>query len=66
MSDGEIDHDCTWEPVCPRCGHAHQDAFEWSDTGTRNCHKCRKPFKWEREVEVSYSTEAVNEIGTAK
>jgi hypothetical protein len=66
MSAREIDHDCTGEPVCPHCGHAHQDAFEWSDEGTRNCHKCRKPFKWEREVEVTYSTEAVLVEGNAE
>jgi hypothetical protein len=56
-----IDHEYTDAPVCPHCGVAHEDAFEWgggrADEGTRNCWKCKKPFKWERDISVTYSTE---------
>lgn len=53
--------DCMYEdePVCPHCGKRHQDAFEWRDSGRRDCDRCGKPFTWERNVEVTYSTEKV-------
>lgn len=52
----ELDTIGTDEPICPHCGYVHQDAFEWSDEGIRNCRKCRKPFAYERNVEVTYDT----------
>jgi transposase-like protein len=56
----EIDHTLTNEPVCPWCGHAHQDAFEWgvrSDEGNHICDKCHRRFHWERDISVTYDTE---------
>jgi hypothetical protein len=57
----EIDHEFTDAPVCPHCGVAHEDAFEWADEGERACWKCKGRFRWEREVEVTYSTEALSQ-----
>lgn len=56
----EVDHTDTSEPICPACGHAFQDAFEWPDEGTRRC-RCGATFKWERDVSVTYSTELPSE-----
>jgi uncharacterized Zn-finger protein len=45
------------EPVCPHCGHKHADAWEWmADEGEHDCDKCEEPFRYTREVEVTYTT----------
>lgn len=55
--------DYQWRPVCPHCGHVHQNAWEWPfDIGEElehECGRCGEPFVCERQVEVTYSTRKV-------
>lgn len=57
----EIDHSFTEEIVCPYCGYEHSDSFEMQDSGKMKCSECKKEFTYEREVEVTYSTEKIEE-----
>lgn len=47
--------------VCPYCGHAHEDSWEYNDwSGTRIvCHSCNEEFELHVEVSVEYTTERV-------
>lgn len=60
---GGIDHESTDHPVCPHCGVAHEDAFEWGggcrDDGEHRCRYCARPFRWERDIRVTYTTKAI-------
>ena len=54
-------------PVCPSCGHRHDNAFEWDfgpywegDT-EHDCDNCGKPMSCERIVTVEYTTKAKGE-----
>lgn len=53
------DHDTqgTDEIVCPHCGHEHRDSFEFDDSGITECEACEKPFTYNREISITYSTE---------
>ena len=58
----EIDHDFTDEIVCPYCGYAHGDSWEFKsnaqdDLGLYACCNCEKEFYVNRAVSVTYSTE---------
>lgn len=56
----EIDTTSTTFPVCPRCGEAHEDAYEWGrggeEGGEMECYKCGYTFVWERTISVEYTT----------
>ena len=43
-------------PICPHCGHQHNDAFEWADDGEHECYGCGKPFWCHRDIEITYTT----------
>jgi DNA-directed RNA polymerase subunit RPC12/RpoP len=47
--------------VCPYCGYAHKDSWEYNDSsGTRvACHSCAEEFELHVEVSVEYTTERV-------
>jgi hypothetical protein len=52
-------------PVCPHCGYAHHDAWEWNfgpgiegTSEDRQCYRCDQPFDVDRIVDVSYTTRA--------
>jgi hypothetical protein len=53
-------------PVCPYCGHAHKDAWEWDlgpgleGDGEFECVDCDKPFRVSRICDVSYTTKATD------
>ncbi|MFA9204970.1 MAG: hypothetical protein ACEQSH_00780 [Bacteroidia bacterium] len=48
------------EAVCPYCGHAHPECWEWHPSGegefTHECDECNREFSVRRDVEVSYTT----------
>lgn len=45
------------DPVCPWCGHRHQDAWEWdADSEDTECDSCEREFHYERVVTVKYTT----------
>ena len=49
----------TSDPVCPKCGYKHRDAWEWDfDSGDteHDCGKCGEPFVCSRIVNVEYCT----------
>ncbi len=53
-------------PVCPHCGHQHNDAWEWNfgpgldgDSEGRDCYECGEAFDCRRVVDVSYTTKPV-------
>lgn len=51
---------CTDDPVCPYCGSTQDDFYEVTrDSGETECSTCSRPFFYEREVSVSYSTSPV-------
>lgn len=59
MSVKYIDHEYTYEIVCPHCGYSISDSNELSDDCgiEEKCEQCGKPYSWERIVSVSYCTE---------
>lgn len=57
----EIHHEYTTEITCPWCGYEERDSWEANDSGQTDCGKCDKPFTYERDVSVTYSTEKVEE-----
>lgn len=53
----DIDHRSTDAPVCPYCGYAERDAWEWQgEDGETDCGACEKPYYWSRFTRVTYST----------
>lgn len=52
----ELLHTYESEIVCPHCGYEYSDSWEMTDSGVEECENCCKEFKFEREVEVTYST----------
>lgn len=57
---GDIEHEFTEEIVCPFCGHAHCDSWEYGDgedDGLESCLKCGGKFTWSRNSIITYSTE---------
>jgi hypothetical protein len=64
MPDFKTDYQS--RPVCPHCGHVHQDAWEWDFGGAEGdrdcfCGRCEKPFRCSRTIVVEYSTKPVAE-----
>lgn len=53
----ELDHALTDEMVCPYCLHVHKDSWEYqADDGTVDCHECSRPFRYTRNICVTYTT----------
>lgn len=53
----ELDHTLTDEIVCPYCLHVHRDSWEYGpDDGTTECYECDKPFRYTRNIRVTYTT----------
>ena len=51
--------------ICPYCGEKHEDNFEdkcFQNEGEHEfeCYECKKEFKVETEISVSYSTYKIN------
>ncbi|AFK87433.1 MULTISPECIES: hypothetical protein [Thermoanaerobacterium] len=47
----------TEEMICPYCGYANPDSFEFGDNeGERECENCGKMFEYTREIEIRYTT----------
>jgi len=45
------------EVVCPYCGYAHQDSWEFSDSDDDwECYDCEKHFAFQRVVDVTYES----------
>lgn len=58
--NAEIEHEGTDEIVCPYCGSAGSDSWEFrNDEGFTQCGDCSKNFKWSRNVSVDYDTKKV-------
>lgn len=57
----EIDHRGTDEIVCPYCGRAFPESYEFQDSGIENCDECGKDFRYRRDVLVSYTTETLSD-----
>lgn len=53
---GDYLHSYSPEIICPYCGYEYSDSWEMIDSGNETCEECGKEFKFERDVEVSYST----------
>lgn len=53
-----IETSCTDDPVCPYCGHVHQDSWEWDGAeGEHACDDCGEKFRWYSEVSRTWDTE---------
>jgi formylmethanofuran dehydrogenase subunit E len=45
------------EIICPYCDHEYSDSHEFDgDDGELKCDVCGKEFSYQREVEITYST----------
>lgn len=56
----EIDHEYTYNLVCPYCGCEDDDAWELSDNeGETYCSRCGKQFAYTRNLIISYSTNKI-------
>jgi len=43
--------------VCPYCGHAQSDSWEFDrDDGEAECGDCDRTFRYSRYVEITFST----------
>ena len=54
-------------PKCPWCGYEHHDAWEWQlkldgDYTEHECDRCEKPFKTTIDIDVTYTTERIEEV----
>lgn len=60
MSESDIDHKLTKEPVCPHCGSVVTDACELQMKNDHSdgyqCNDCNMRFDIYRVVDVSYTT----------
>lgn len=55
-----IEHTGTQQAVCPHCGYVDPSSWELrDDEDVTRCQNCGKPFRWSREIEVTYTTEAM-------
>jgi len=59
--NNSFNHEYTDEIVCPHCGYAHKDSWEWSD-GKHECSDCGESFVMVRNITVSYTTEKCDEL----
>lgn len=50
------DTDGTDKPVCPHCGHEHQEDYEFSHDGEWSCEKCGSDFMLRRDEHVTFTT----------
>jgi transcription elongation factor Elf1 len=61
----KFDTDYTRDPICPHCGHKQLNAWElftdMEEDVEMDCGECDKPFICSRQVEVSYSTDKIDE-----
>ena len=51
------------EITCPHCGYEHGDSWEIrEEDGIDTCEnrECKKKFKWQRVVDVTYDTQALD------
>lgn len=58
-TENEINHEYTDEIVCPHCGYEFGDSWEFPESGDYKCPDCDNKFKFQREIEVTYSTEKI-------
>lgn len=60
-----IDGEEPWgtdEIVCPWCGYEQLDSWEMPDSDDEcECNECGKLFAYERDIQVTYSSERVEE-----
>lgn len=56
-SSGESEPFGEDEITCPWCGYEHEDSWEMADEGRVDCDDCGKPFEYQRDIEVTYSSE---------
>ncbi len=60
----EIDCWRTDEIVCPHCGEQFTDSWEYGDAediGDVECGECDKTFYVRREIDISYTSEKIEE-----
>ena len=67
----EIDHEGTYNIVCPHCGGEIQDSWEMSKnedgaSGDEECQECGKSFHWECCVSVTHSTSKIDQPPPAR
>jgi hypothetical protein len=65
--DNELDHCHTDGIVCPHCGYNEEDdLFEYPDADEKICNHCEKSFSFERDIQVTYSTQKIEDDKTKK
>jgi len=52
----KIDTLYQYEITCPYCGYEDGDSWDASNSGITECRRCEKEFKYERDIEVTYSS----------
>ena len=56
LDEFDGDTSCTNEIVCPYCGSEHSDSWEMSDDGETECDRCEKPFFYQRNMYIDYTS----------
>lgn len=60
MGIEKIDHKYTDEIVCPYCGYKESDSWEYNhNSDDMECTGCGKKFHYERNIEVTYTTNKI-------
>ena len=60
MSDIKIDHEYTYDAVCPYCGHVDKDSWELTeDDDETYCVSCEREYSYERNVSITYTTHKI-------
>jgi hypothetical protein len=55
----EIDHEFTDGVICPYCGYALSDSWEFDDGDCANCPKCEREFIISVHHTIEYSTDVL-------
>jgi len=55
----KIDHEVTDEIVCPYCGYAFSDSYEYHNSELILCHKCNKNFGLSVSHSIAYTTSKI-------
>ena len=57
MTEREIDCWKVEEITCPWCGWQVDYSAEYPDAGKVDCEECGRSFKYQREIDVDYTSE---------
>ena len=57
-----VDHECTDDIICPKCGYELGDSWECDDDGEQECEECGAIYEYYRNVTVDYTTNLKEDV----